>query len=185
MDREVALRRSAQARLADALESSHEGVVVVDAEDRIALANAQAAGFPGVSPRAAQAGHAARRICSRRCADPVVAGCMLMRPNGEPPATGDGSSPTGAGCASASSATRDGGFIVVCSDITPVERRRRRRLRQTQLAARRRARQHVARPVPVRRARTGSRSSIAASSRSSACRATRSRPASTSARSSN
>ena len=50
MEREVAQRRSAQTRLADALESSQEGVVVVDADDRIALANAQAADFLGVPP---------------------------------------------------------------------------------------------------------------------------------------
>ena len=50
MEREVAQRRTAQSRLADALESSQEGVVVVDAEDRIALANPQAADFLGVSP---------------------------------------------------------------------------------------------------------------------------------------
>ena len=50
MEREVAQRRSAQARLADALESSQEGVVVVDADDCIALANAQAADFLGVPP---------------------------------------------------------------------------------------------------------------------------------------
>src|SRR5262249_18996684 len=42
MDREVAQRRSAQARLADAIESSHEGILVLDSESRIALANAQA-----------------------------------------------------------------------------------------------------------------------------------------------
>jgi nitrogen fixation/metabolism regulation signal transduction histidine kinase len=45
MDREVAQRRSAQARLADALECSQEGVVVVDAADVIVLANAQAASY--------------------------------------------------------------------------------------------------------------------------------------------
>jgi len=47
MDREVEQRRSAQARLADALECSQEGVVVVDANDVIVLANAQAADFLG------------------------------------------------------------------------------------------------------------------------------------------
>ena len=64
MEREVAQRRSAQARLADALESSQEGVVVVDADDRIALANAQAADFLGVSPDLLEAGHAARRAAA-------------------------------------------------------------------------------------------------------------------------
>ena len=42
MELEVELRRSAQTRLADALEGSREGIVVVDAESRIALANPQA-----------------------------------------------------------------------------------------------------------------------------------------------
>ena len=42
MEREVELRQSAQMRLADALEGSCEGIVVVGADGRIALANAQA-----------------------------------------------------------------------------------------------------------------------------------------------
>src|ERR1700730_6834310 len=56
MDREVAQRRSAQARLADALECSQEGVVVVDANDGIVLANAQAADLLGVAPSLLKAG---------------------------------------------------------------------------------------------------------------------------------
>ena len=48
MDSEVEQRRSAQGRLADALENSPEGVVVVDADDGIVLANAQAADLLGV-----------------------------------------------------------------------------------------------------------------------------------------
>ena len=61
MDREVAQRRTAQARLADALESSQEGVLVADADDCIALANAQAASFLGVSPKLLKARNPARR----------------------------------------------------------------------------------------------------------------------------
>ncbi len=49
MEREVEQRRSAQMRLADALESSREGVVLVDAEGCLALANTQAADFLGIS----------------------------------------------------------------------------------------------------------------------------------------
>jgi diguanylate cyclase (GGDEF)-like protein len=49
MEREVALRQSAQIRLSDAIESSQEGIIVVDAEGRIALANSQAADFFGRS----------------------------------------------------------------------------------------------------------------------------------------
>ncbi len=47
MEREVAQRRTAQVRLADALESSRDGIVVVDADHRIALANSQAKEFFG------------------------------------------------------------------------------------------------------------------------------------------
>ena len=49
MDREVEQRRSAQARLADALECSQEGVIVVDANGCIVLANAQAADLLGLT----------------------------------------------------------------------------------------------------------------------------------------
>jgi len=51
MEREIAQRRSAQARLADALESSREGVVMLDADGKIALANAQACEFIDGSPQ--------------------------------------------------------------------------------------------------------------------------------------
>ena len=47
MEREVALRRSAQSRLGDALESSPEGIIMVDAEGKVELANSQAANFFG------------------------------------------------------------------------------------------------------------------------------------------
>src|SRR6185437_6857224 len=56
MEREVAQRRSAQTRLADALESSPEGVVVIDADGCLALANSQAADFLGISPDQLQPG---------------------------------------------------------------------------------------------------------------------------------
>ena len=89
MDREVAQRRSAQARLADALESSQEGVVVVDAEDRIALANAQAANFLSVPPALLKPG---TPIAELRPAleTSMVAGSVLMRRDGgQHPAAGD------------------------------------------------------------------------------------------------
>ena len=148
MDREVAQRRSAQARLADALESSQEGVVVVDADDCIALANAQAADFLGVAARAAEAGHAARRSRSRRCADPVEAPAHPARHDGELPATGEAQLADGRWLRISHSATRDGGFIVVCSDISQ-SKQQEASAAADQPAARRRARQHVAGPLPV------------------------------------
>jgi HAMP domain-containing protein len=52
VEREQAQRRSAQNRLIEALESSHEAVVLVDAEDRIVIANTQLANFfPTLAPQ--------------------------------------------------------------------------------------------------------------------------------------
>ncbi|HYU11970.1 MAG TPA: ATP-binding protein [Stellaceae bacterium] len=52
VEREQAQRRSAQNRLIEALESSHEAVVLVDAEDRIIIANTQLANFfPTLAPQ--------------------------------------------------------------------------------------------------------------------------------------
>jgi signal transduction histidine kinase/HAMP domain-containing protein len=49
MAQEVALRKSAQAQLADALDSSSDGVILIDADDRIMIVNTQVhAFFPGV-----------------------------------------------------------------------------------------------------------------------------------------
>jgi len=50
MAQEVALRKSAQTQLADALESSADGVILIDASDRILIANSQVhAFFPGLA----------------------------------------------------------------------------------------------------------------------------------------
>jgi signal transduction histidine kinase/HAMP domain-containing protein len=52
VEREQAQRRSAQTRLVDALESSREAIVLVDAESRIVIANSQLASFfPTVAPQ--------------------------------------------------------------------------------------------------------------------------------------
>ena len=73
MEREVAQRRTAQVRLADALESSREGIVVVDADHRIALANSQANEFFGKAMGLAGAGQrppTRRRESERSCPRP-------------------------------------------------------------------------------------------------------------------
>ena len=130
MDREVALRRSAQTRLADALENSDEGVVVVDAQDRIALANAQAAGFMSLSPEQLEPGTPIAEL-KTALRDPILADCMLSRPNGDPAAP-DWQLADGRWLRVSRSATRDGGFIVVCSDIT-LSKRQEATLRQSNL----------------------------------------------------
>ncbi len=51
MEREVAARRSAQSRLVSAIESSHDGFALIDADHRVLIANSQmAAFFPGCAP---------------------------------------------------------------------------------------------------------------------------------------
>jgi diguanylate cyclase (GGDEF)-like protein/PAS domain S-box-containing protein len=132
MDREVAQRRSAQARLADALESSQEGVVVVDAEDRIALANAQAANFLSVPAALLKPG---TPIAELRPAleTSMVAGSVLMRRDGgQHPAAGDFQLTDGRWLRISQSATRDHGFIVVCSDVT-LSKQQEANLRETNL----------------------------------------------------
>ena len=60
VEREIAQRRSAQARLADALESSTEGVVMLDANGAVALANSQANEYLARLPSPAARERAAR-----------------------------------------------------------------------------------------------------------------------------
>ena len=151
MEREVAQRRSAQARLADALESSQEGVVVVDADDCIVLANAAGRRFPRRLAEPAQARHAACRAAAglaairRRRPRPDAASTATRS------ATGEVSLADGRWLRISHSATRDGASSCVCSDISLLEGAGGDAARN-QPAARRRARQHVAGPVPVRRA---------------------------------
>jgi diguanylate cyclase (GGDEF)-like protein len=117
MDLEVAERRSAQARLADALESSQEGIVVVDADGRIALANAQAANYLAISPQSLKPG---TPLCDVRSAMNYSGNAkdILDRQAGDPPVTRDIQLADRRWIRLSHSATGDGGFIVVCSDVT-------------------------------------------------------------------
>ncbi len=117
MDREVEQRRSAQARLADALESSQEGVVVVDADDAIVLANAQAADLLGVPPNLLKPGTPLSRL------EPLLQGSpdaehVLMRCDRELHATREALMADGRWLRISRSPTRDEGFIFLCSDIS-------------------------------------------------------------------
>ncbi len=129
MAREVAQRRTAQARLADALESSQEGVLVVDADDRIALANAQAASFLGVAPELLQAGSPLATLWPA-LQHSIEARRILQRQNNAEPE--EIQVADGRWLRVSQSATRDGGFIVVCSDISQ-SKEQKASLRQTNL----------------------------------------------------
>ena len=129
MDREVAQRRTAQARLADALESSQEGVVVVDADDRIALANAQAASFLGVAPELLKAGRPLAQLWPSAQHSIEAKRILRRQNNGDPEEI---RLADGRWLRISHSATRDGGFIVVCSDISQ-SKEQEANLRQTNL----------------------------------------------------
>ncbi|MGA2792280.1 MAG: EAL domain-containing protein [Roseiarcus sp.] len=120
MAREVAARRSAQTRLADALEGSREGVVVVDAEGRIALANSQAANFLGGSPQLLQKGAAVADL-SAALAFPVEQGAPLLRLDGRLPATGEALLRDGRWLRVGQSITQDGGSVADWSDISELK----------------------------------------------------------------
>ncbi|WP_430911096.1 EAL domain-containing protein [Methylobacterium sp. sgz302541] len=100
MEREVLQRRSAQSLLADALETSRDGVVVVDSEGRIVLANAQAADF---FPNGSADG-----------GDPAKGVALSLIPSGE----GEIQIADGRWLRVSRSATQAGGFVAMCSDIT-------------------------------------------------------------------
>ena len=121
MDSEVQQRRSAQARLADALECSPEGVVVVDASDGIVLANAQAADLLGVSPGLLKPGTPLSQL------EPALQGAadaarMLTAHDKNFQGTSEILMADDRWLRISRSPTRDGGFIVLCSDISRLKK---------------------------------------------------------------
>ncbi|MBV9261427.1 MAG: diguanylate cyclase, partial [Pseudolabrys sp.] len=129
MDREVAQRRSAQARLADALESSQEGVIVIDADNCIALANSQAADFLGISRALLTAGARLDDLLPE-FKDNAAAGRLLLSHEDKPQAAREILLGDGRWLRISRSATRDNGLIIVCSDIT-LAKKQEANLRQT------------------------------------------------------
>ena len=133
MEREVAQRRSAQARLADALESSQEGVVVVNANDVIALANAQAADLFGVAPDLLKPGTPLSQL-HPVLQQSVDTGQLLMQRDGDLHATSEALMANGRWLRISRSPTRDQGFIILYSDISRLKAQERSLLeRKTQL----------------------------------------------------
>jgi diguanylate cyclase (GGDEF)-like protein len=120
MEREVAERRSAQMRLADALEGSREGVVVIDAESHIALANSQAADFLGDSAHLLRPGATVADL-SGALAPASRDNVQLLRQDGRLPATGEARLRDGRWLRVSQSATQDGGSVAVWSDISELK----------------------------------------------------------------
>jgi signal transduction histidine kinase/HAMP domain-containing protein len=128
MEREAALRRSAQFRLIDALESSREGVVLVDADGCIVIANGQAARFfPSAAPRLAEGvplGEAVQAIVEIG-ADDAETGGAATGADRRPAlmAGGEIALADGRWLRVTRAPTRDGGAILFWSDITDLKER--------------------------------------------------------------
>ena len=120
VDREVSQRRSAQARLTDALEGSREGVVLLDANGEIALANSRAIEFIDSSSQ----------LLHPRLLDSELVGGTESSATQTATATADGDAcelpseeklPDGRWLRVSRSPTQEGGVIVVYSDISALK----------------------------------------------------------------
>ena len=131
MDREVTQRRSAQSRLADALDGSQDGVVVVDAQDRIALANAHAVNLLDVAADVLKPNAPLTKLKSA-LAHAAIGDRLLARDTTDPTATGEFQLADGRWLRFSQSATRDQGLIVVFGDITMLKQQEAS-LRETNL----------------------------------------------------
>jgi signal transduction histidine kinase/HAMP domain-containing protein len=129
MAREVALRKSAQSQLADALENSSEGVILVDAADRIVIANDQAGRFfpelahrfvpgatlDGILGEALERGHLTYP-------EEGPAEALTVGRSGRL-GLGESRLADGRWLRVSRSAARSGGTVVIWSDITPLKER--------------------------------------------------------------
>ena len=117
MGREVEMRRTAQIRLAEALESSSEGIVVINAEGRVALANSQANKFFGGSL------HEPGWLKTLDLLDTSTCSTQQQAPGSTEAAggsalTGEVRLSDGGWLRVCQSPTREGGYIALFSDIT-------------------------------------------------------------------
>ena len=116
MDYEVSQRRSAQARLVDAIESSREGVVLVDADNKVVLANSEAASFLNVDRLLLKPGVSLSEL-SHYVDASILMSRLLTAPKRDQETT-DVKLADGRHVRISRSGARDGGFILLCSDIT-------------------------------------------------------------------
>lgn len=131
IQREVSQRQSAQGRLLDAMESSHEGIVVVDRDGCVVLANGQA--LAALEWRHGGAGHAS--YAQMQIPVRAIIGeqwSLLSAPLPTPEAQGEVAMRSGRWLNISRSATREGGFVAVMSDIT-TQKEQGARLKATNL----------------------------------------------------
>ncbi|MGL3104187.1 EAL domain-containing protein [Bradyrhizobium sp. BR 1432] len=122
VDREVAQRRSAQGRLSDALENSREGVVLLDREGQIALANSRAGEFIDCLPQLVHPGSlgVARVSGDENSPEPNLRHSFGQADSME----GEAQLPDGRWLRISRSPTREGGVMLVYSDITGLKQQK-------------------------------------------------------------
>ena len=113
MEREIAQRRSAQARLTDALETSQAGVVLLQADGKIALANSRATEFLAEAPDLLRCSPFADQWIGNPLVDFTPA---TLRDSAS-----EARLPTGRWLRVSRSMTQERGVIVVFSDITALK----------------------------------------------------------------
>lgn len=111
MNREMAERRSAQRRLADALESSKAGILMIDVNGDVAIANSQALDFFNDSPRQPLPGI----IFSELSGALVEAIAASTNKNVETRIS------DGRWVRVSRSITQEGGYVAICNDISELK----------------------------------------------------------------
>lgn len=122
MEREGEQRRlavMAQLRLADALESSREGIVIADSDGCLVLANAQVAGVLGTSPDMLRPGIPIADL--RLFPTNFVNGGMTKLFDMQMSATDEMLLADGRWLRVSRNTTHDGGWIIVCGDISELK----------------------------------------------------------------
>jgi diguanylate cyclase (GGDEF)-like protein len=111
VDQEVSQRRSAQARLSDALETSREGVVLLDADGQVALANSRASEFIRLSPQLLQS-------------DRLAAADLAPADGGINGFASEAQLSDGRWLRVSRSETQEGGVVLVYSDISALKQQK-------------------------------------------------------------
>ncbi|EKS29584.1 EAL domain-containing protein [Afipia felis] len=114
MEREIAQRRSAQARLTDALETSQAGVVLLQADGQIALANSRATEFLAEAPDLLR--------CSPFEDQWIENPLVDFAPAALQDSASEARLPNGRWLRVSRSVTQERGMIVVFSDITALKK---------------------------------------------------------------
>jgi signal transduction histidine kinase/HAMP domain-containing protein len=126
MERETQQRRSAQSRLMDALESSHEGMLLVGPDGKVALSNSQVARFfPALAPQFVEGADFASVFSLVNAQLVIPPGGLDGHPRPQHWAAegGEVQLKDGRWIRISRSNSQDGGFFLILSDFTEIKER--------------------------------------------------------------